>query len=90
MPSEHDILKATPDAVGAKAEPPPPQGERATPPRWALDLGVWPYKAAMRRAGYAPDAEITEKQFRDAVAAHNERVVGLDGRDVRPSGKKVK
>ena len=68
-PQENDLLKPTP-GKRAKKVPREPSGDKATPAYWAQKSGVGLWQGAMRRAGIAPDAEITADEFKQAVEQH--------------------
>jgi hypothetical protein len=68
-PQENDLLKPTPGKRVRKV-PAQPSGEKATPAFWAQEAGINLWQGAMRRAGIAPDAEITSDEFNHAVEQH--------------------
>jgi hypothetical protein len=51
-----------------KKETPEPKGDKAIPEAWAQRARVRRYRNAMRFAGFALDAEITEAEFKKALA----------------------
>jgi hypothetical protein len=49
--------------------------EKMVPARWAQKLSVSNWCAALSEAGFGPDDEITEEDFKRALAAHNQKVM---------------
>jgi hypothetical protein len=81
MPTDNDLLKTSADAVKTAGKPPPePVEGKAVPAYWGRKL-LLPYKGAMRVAGIALDAEITEAEFKEALVKHGI----LDGGKDKPA-----
>jgi len=73
-PQENDLLKPSP-GKRTKPAPPPPEGDEATPAYWAQKSGQRHWRGAIRRAGIAPAARLTETDFQHAVERYNQVVM---------------